>query len=374
MKGENISNGIIHTSDWHIWDKHKYSIDGSRLIQLKNSIIKIIKYAIHNNIKLIVVAGDIMNVNNPDENNMKILAELTIMCITNNIKIRYIMGDHDSNGINYSLESLNNFLSIGDTKDMLKIFPAVNNISVYSEISGCGVNIVYVPFQLKLKEAIILARKKKMHGYYNILFAHLGLNKAMASSGKRITNKITVNDLKGWDYVGLGDYHLAQRIGNIRYSGSVIRINWGERNDKKSFYYIKRNSDNSRKIKRISLLDIDFIEMKILYKNISKVILKIKNGLWNEKKIKNSFIKLFIYGNILSGDKIYIIKYELYKQGAKSVKEKIMGKYSLSEDKNKIDSLSMNVIDASEKYYKKNRKNKDNKELKFGLDLIQELI
>ena len=126
----------IHTSDWHVWNKHKYSINNSRTKQLTIILKRIVGYAIKRKIGMIVVAGDVMNVNNPDEYCLKILSSITRLCIDNKIMIRYLMGDHDTNGIDYSLESLHKILSVTDKK-WVRIYPAASNIPlVYTEIIG----------------------------------------------------------------------------------------------------------------------------------------------------------------------------------------------------------------------------------------------
>lgn len=333
---------IIQTSDWHLWDKHKYSINNSRMKKIIENIQFIIDYAIDNKVKMIIVCGDIFHIYNPNENVMKELAKLTKYAINSGIKMRYIPGDHDTNGEVYSLDTFKTLLDLKKSSDVKIILEnyyqeTVNNYDIY-----------YVPFQLNLKDKL---NSIEVNSKNSLLFSHFALNQAETSTGKKLDAKIKESDIKKWKYVGLGDFHKAQRIGNARYSGSIIKINRGEREDKKSFYVLTLS--NKIKIKRVYLDDIEFIDIHISYNDIKKIKL-------NEFKIDKSFIKLFIYGNIKDGSEIFNLKKRMYDKGASDVSEKII-KENVDEDKKKI-SFNTDVREASKQFYKDS-----NKKSKFGL-------
>jgi len=98
----------------------------------------------------------------------------------------------------------------------------------YYEKVEQNINIVYVPFGDNLLKTFKSIHKYKVNilsDNINLLFTHAGLNLAVASSGKKIEGNITEKMLRGWDYVGLGDFHRAQDMGNnIYYSGKIRKF------------------------------------------------------------------------------------------------------------------------------------------------------
>jgi len=58
---------FIHISDLHIYDKHKYSIDNSRLKMIKRNLNKISEFAISKLVNMVIITGDIFHTHNPDE-------------------------------------------------------------------------------------------------------------------------------------------------------------------------------------------------------------------------------------------------------------------------------------------------------------------
>ena len=357
----------IHTADWHFWDRHKFSINDSRLEDIKNNAIEIVTFAIKKKIDMIIVCGDVVNVFNPNEKTLKALAEIIEYAISNGVMLRLIMGDHDTDGETYSLESLK---KVYDVKHdfYLKIYPAVvNKEMIYTEKIK-GNNIVYVPYQKNMQNVLLDAKKKKLKGYKNLLFTHVGINAAYFSGLKAIKSKteIKIKIIDGWDYVGLGDYHLHQKIkSNIYYSGSIIRINSGERKDVKGFNVV-RFIDGELKVSKIKLNDIEFVEYYINYNKIQELMLEAKDN-----DYKNSIVDVYIYGDIGSGSKLVDLRNMLMKNGALDVRDKIVGS-KVEKIKNKKISLSLNPSEAVEKYLNL-EKVKSKKQKRYGIKIISEL-
>lgn len=376
---------FIHTSDIHIWDKHKYSINDSRLRKIEENLNVILNTAIKKEAKVIFIAGDIMNVYNPDEKNLKVFSKFASNCMLNNIKLRVVMGDHDTDGIHYSLESLKIVYDYKEDK-MLKIFPNKigSRVTVYTEMIEENVQAIYVPFQMYMNDAFIKARELRKKSCYNILVAHTGLDSSFYSQiakNKKYKAQTEINNkyLSGYDYVALGDYHLFQLVGNkkednIYYSGSIIRIHRGEREDQKSFNLIKLKN-NRTFVERILLDDIDFIDIKVNYNKIERILNKDFNK-WNGKFIKNSFINLSVYGNIKNMSDIFLLKKFLYDKGASNVNEKIISTNSIEvsdEDIDDVPLMSLSYEDIIIKYCKKyNKKNKSF--INFGIKKVKECL
>lgn len=338
---------FIHTSDWHIWDKHKYSINDSRLKQIIKNTKIIIKTAYEKKVGIVFVAGDIFEIANPYEKLFKVFVQLLNYAKKYNVKMRFISGDHDTDGINYSFESFSNIIKNYDD-DFIKLFGHKdNNVKQNIEYFEPNIKIYYLPFQENIKEQIKIYTKGLNKKYFNILISHFGIDMAKASSGKRIANQITADMLYEWDYVGVGDYHTYQKVGtkgNIFYSGSIIRVNRGERNDVKGFNYVVVKN-NKVKIEKIILNDIEFIEANIKYDNIdkyeNKIIKKFKN-----QSVKNSIVRITVRNVKGFGEKIPIIQNAFYLGGAKEVKIVYVDTVNdiIVDKENKYDNIDLTEI------------------------------
>ena len=121
---------FVHTSDWHIYDKHKYSKDGERLKELVCNCEEIIEGAANAECDRLIIAGDIFHHYNPSETLLQTFAKLISKAIQLNVKTRVIIGQHDTNGTVYSLQSLQNHLEamyskmgLSNMDEYLKIYP-----------------------------------------------------------------------------------------------------------------------------------------------------------------------------------------------------------------------------------------------------------
>lgn len=363
---------FIHTADWHIWDKHKYSIDNSRLHRIQKNIERIINVAIKNDIKLIIIAGDIFHISNPTEFLMNIFIDLIAEGIKNGIVFRVLVGNHDTNGIDYSIQSMDKIIKfIPETGKKFRIFsfkPGYD-ISIYTEQIG-GVNFIYVPWQKNIKFALAEAKKYKS-GYKNVLVTHTGVEGANVSSGYEPDSEVNKKLLDGYDYIALGDYHNAHRVNGTKahYSGSIFRLNWGEANDIKSFNII---DTESWKVKVLKLHDSQMINMSIDYVDIEELVAG--DMLLQEiagKGIKDSFIKLQVHGDILDGSDVIKLEKMLYESGALQIFTRLVeSDNEIVNDKN-ID-LSLSIDEAVIKYAESS--GYSDSDTQFGLDIITDIM
>ena len=350
---------IIHTADWHIYDGHKYSIDGSKLNDIFRNIMLIFTYAVElskksNEKVLILIAGDIFHYHNPNENLLRIFSQVCRYAIDNGLILRFITGNHDTNGINFSFESIKHIFKSKKVDGELlpmKIFPLTDKkITVYIEKIS-NVNFVYVPWQNNLSKALELAKLKREKNCKNILVTHCCVDGAVTNSGYEMKKqKITQKTLSGWDYVALGDFHKNQNITeNIWYSGSLVKMVWDERNDGKYFNVFDTNK--LTEIKRLKLPDSNFIQIELKYCEIKEFI-KNKIVEYNGKKIDGSFIKLIIKGKTNFGENISDVKRHLLECGAVMVNEKIITDERTENNNTESIDLELNIFDACIKYLK----------------------
>lgn len=341
---------FIHTADLHIYDKHKYSLDGSRLRIMEKNLRLMVKYAVKNKIKVIIIAGDIFHVSNPSEKLLKVLTKFVEIAILRGVSIRLLTGNHDTDGVNYSFESLSNIANIYTNVDKrnskkiitLRVLPLVpGKESIYSEIIE-NTNFVYVPWQENLSDVIIKSRKFKIKDKFNVLTTHGVVDKVSTNSGYLVKNKkLTTKTLSGWDYVALGDFHKNQGLGNnVYYSGSMVKTVWDERLSKRMFNVVTLDSLAGVSVKRVKIPDTEFIELKLNYSQIDKYLLDEISEI-NGVKILGSYIKLFITETTGYGEKIFKLKKILLGAGAADVFLKIVKK--LDDGIVKLDEDSANI-------------------------------
>lgn len=326
-----------------------------------------VKYAVKNNIDVIFVAGDIFHLYSPNERLLKILVWFIKLCYKYGVAVRFITGNHDTDGINYSVESLknlSNMYSFDTEYPMLGFYPLIpNETAIYTEQIK-GTNVVYVPWQNDMAGVLHDSKDfQKKNGTPSVLVTHCAVDGASTNSGYEMKRtKITKELLSGWDYVALGDFHKYQQVfDNCYYSGSIVKTVWDERHDKRSFNYvqIQKGIFNSVdvQIKRVNLPDDEFIELEMNYDTIdeyTKNVLVDVDG----KKIEQSWIKVYVSGNIGIGEKLNLLKVHLMKCGASDVQIKIIN--NLISDGKKVTKssdvkLNLDIRTACLEYMKQNK-------------------
>lgn len=348
---------IGHTADWHIYDQHKYSVNNSRLKEIKRNILLMIKYCIKNDVKLLFVAGDIFEIFNPSEKLLKVLASILRIAIDNGIKIRILMGNHDTDGIEYSFKSFKTLYGSGfeyqhhnDKDNMLLFFG--NERTFYFEDIG-DVRFVYVPWNDNMSDAIKQASiyKNKEHKR-NILITHCAIDGAVTSSNYEAKHtKVTQKLLSGWDLVLVGDFHKNQKIGsNIYYSGSPVKISWDERDDQRMFNVFETDDCS---LKRVKLPDVNFIQMELHYTDIDQFInTPEKLTHWNEKELAGSFVKVLVSGKIGMGEKLVVFEKYLYDCKVRNVNIRIIDNIKNNSQSSVSENIGFNldIKDACLKY------------------------
>ena len=96
--------------------------------------------------------------------------------------------------------------------------------------------IICVPYSRNVSNQVRLNRSK-------ILISHFGLNEGILNSGMSIVSDLSVKDLIGkYELVLLGHYHKPQEIVqdnfSLYYVGSLIQLDWGEKDDEKRFLVV----------------------------------------------------------------------------------------------------------------------------------------
>lgn len=201
-----------------------------RLSSIKNTLYYISEYCKKNNISNIKIGGDILH------------NKSLIYTIAQNMILEYI---RDNKDITFDVLTGNHDLSSRSSRSVsaLKALDHEPNVNGIHEVYKDNINdILYVPYMKGMVD-IIKNNKSKY------LISHFGLNEGILNSGISISSELKLSDLIGkYEIVLLGHYHLPQEIINefikLYYSGSIIQLDLGERNEEKRFLVIDTDNES----------------------------------------------------------------------------------------------------------------------------------
>ena len=240
---------IIHTADFHFSKTSPVPlttvIDGVppfpinlRTADAFEKVRKIFKFAVKNKVRYVVISGDVYDTPAPPMWLKSKVARHINYLLSNKIYVIILIGNHDTDGITHTFS---------DSKELLidsKYLRIVDEPKVVSFSNGIRFSCLpYIKDGEELKKQLdrLTRLRKEKFTYHNVLVAHFGIDTAIVGS-KEIALKayIEPKDLRGWDYVAMGDYHRNQKVGDAKiqltneiwYSGSIQRMDMGERENK----------------------------------------------------------------------------------------------------------------------------------------------
>lgn len=225
---------ILHISDLHLGKK----INGYSLLEDQRYFLdKTIDYMNNNEIKHLIIAGDIYDVSSPAGEAINTFSEFLNSLKKNNIKAFIIAGNHDSNDrVGYGSELIRES-GIYINSDIKK---AINPISVdginYYLIPYANVTDINSAFNQSFSSyeeamAYVISLMELDKAKVNIAVSHqlvLPGNGKMLLGGSEepiigTISNISSSVYKDFNYTALGHIHRPQVVGeNIRYSGSPL--------------------------------------------------------------------------------------------------------------------------------------------------------
>lgn len=248
-----MSFTAVITSDLHLRSIDKYgkllpSGINSRLQDRLDNIKKSVDYALDQEVDFWICLGDVFDKINPAEFLRDKFIGLMGPLIKTGIPIIILIGNHDTD---YKVHS---FMTESKLLDTLNS-EALNIISESTLMKLKGVECLFLPFDTD--EAIteeLLKYKNK------IVFGHMGINGAMVSGTEYILSiGIKQTLFQPHRFAFLGHYHKGQVAKKWMYIGSIAKVDFGERNDKKGFIYLEA-SDTSIRHKFIDVNDRVFFQ------------------------------------------------------------------------------------------------------------------
>jgi len=263
---------LIATADIHLGSGK--SLGPNRNEDILNSLDQVIDYALRKRPKYFALIGDCYDYPSPSSSLRESIARRIKYLVDVNIHVLLLSGNHDFANGTHALSEMKELeidkLSIIDKcsnmfdDDMTWIFFPHNgaidskSVSWYSEISN---------FVEKKKK-----RKRIVLGHFPVVGSKLSSSNYRYKSSESVT-KETLKKLKA-DLILLGDIHKSQELfKNCYYVGSVDRIDFGEKNDQKSFIHVTREL----KVKRIKIKNrtmMHFIVGEDKYKSVKDAIVK----------------------------------------------------------------------------------------------------
>jgi len=342
---------FIHTADWHL-DKN------NRLSDFEKSIQQIEKFSKEKNIDFILIAGDIFHKRTPDNNARNVFYKFIKDIYP--IPVIVLVGTHDVSMNIHSLSPLKSLqvdnLLILDTLDIKVInFPSATLAILSIPYTTNKIDISSIQELIK-KLLSMNVDYKIILGHFSVIGAFDGIYTVSQNSKDIIVPK-DILDVDGIDYIALGHIHKPQTIGNIRYSGPIERVDFGEKDNEVGFYYIEDKNVSFIPLEvnpmiDLSLSSIDDIEKVELPKNaIIRVIVDSNNlgkDFYTVNNIKNILEEkdCNFYSVIFKQSNKDIDKIEDYKSKSRTWKDFVLEEIEKSEglDKELLKKLFFEII------------------------------
>lgn len=225
--------GDCHFHNWSQFSTVLPSGRNSRLQDAVDAIKQIEEYCEHNKVSTVVQVGDIFHSRTKIDADVYVAAYTAFESLSREVdELIILVGNHDIWGATAKENSLIPFSEFALVVDepMGYTFPvrkAKNKLVVSEHAFG-----VFNPFTHSVQEVV-----NKVPGA-DFGFAHQGINEATVGAFNiSVKAALSVNDFPklkyGWT---LGHYHKPQDVNeNVRYAGSILQNDFGERDENKSF-------------------------------------------------------------------------------------------------------------------------------------------
>lgn len=282
---------FVHTADIHFGVENYGKIDPktgihTRLLDFERALNACIDYAIEKKVDFFLFAGDAYKTAHPSPTQQRLLMGCFFRLYAAGIPVVIVVGNHDHPLSFGKAHALDVFKQL--PLDGFHVIAKPQTVSL--ETKHGPVNIVGIPWPTRntiaLKKQHILKSATEISGYLSqavssiiakladeldpaipaVLAGHLTVASGIFSGSEK--RAIYGNDpiflpsqlaIKPFDYVALGHLHRYQNLNPkgtcpIVYSGSVERVDFGERKEQKGFCHVTVTTDEKKK-----KTDLEFI-------------------------------------------------------------------------------------------------------------------
>ena len=225
---------FLVTADWHEGNfRNGPMIDGvnGRLLDIRDRIREILQYALSNNIKVIVILGDLFNDKSPSMIHLTYFAEFVREATENDITIVVLTGNHDVYKLQGQMHALAPFQKIQVPKLVV-----IDQLSDFRWELPKGLKIAFFPY-------IKSPQKEALASFLKPTDTALFMHGTISGASTRGCTELEMFDddvvphemlshLKG---VFAGHVHSCQHFENVYYPGSIERLTFEDEKDTKSF-------------------------------------------------------------------------------------------------------------------------------------------
>ena len=290
---------IMHFADVHFGVENYGRFDPqtglpSRLVDFRDALNKAIDIALEADIELAVFAGDAYKSRDPNQTHQREFAACLSRLTAANIPIVMLAGNHDIPNMKGRANAIEIFGALMGGK--MRVFD-VPGVAVIQTKSGHSVQVAGMPYLIK---SLVLARdeykdkgvqdttklivEKYVESINNlaaqcdlslptILMGHFSVAHAKLSAGQvgYLTNEpevpLSALTQAPFDYVALGHIHRYQDLhkGNqppVVYSGSIERIDFGERKEDKGFALVELLKGDTE-VRHVTIPTRPFVEIEV---------------------------------------------------------------------------------------------------------------
>jgi exonuclease SbcD len=278
---------FIHTSDWHL-GRQFHSV--SLLDDQRHVLDQILQYIKEESVDAVIIAGDIYDRSIPPATAVDLLDDiLNKICTEQNIPVIIIPGNHDSaDRLGFAARQLKpaGLHIISDFDQMIE--------PVIIKVGGNEVNFFGIPFNdpesVRNHYSAEISSYDDAHKYLveqidavksdkalNVVISHCFIDGAAESESERPlsiggSDRVNYDHFKGFDYVALGHLHSPQYKGekHIRYSGSILKYSFSERNQKKGITLVEMDDSGLKQTTHIPLIPLR--DMRIIEGELNKIV------------------------------------------------------------------------------------------------------
>jgi exonuclease SbcD len=316
---------ILHTSDWHLGQKFK---GHERTEEHDRALDFILEIIVAQQIDILIVAGDIFDIGSPPNQARKQYYNFLSKLLKTSLRHVVITGgNHDSPSMLDAPKDLLQNMNIhivaaatdaaedeliclkndkGETECIVAAVPFLRDRDIFKNLDA---EELRHERSNRLKEGIkkhfevVVELVTKVEGYEKIPIVATG---HLTVTGSQMSDKQTniyVGNIENidtemfpslFDYVALGHIHRAQalnKVGNIRYSGSIIPLSFSEIQDKKSVTVLEFEG---KKMKKHKLFEIPTYrkllrlsgDKESIFQDIEKLDQRLKLQLEESDKLK----------------------------------------------------------------------------------------
>ena len=266
----------------------------SRLIDFRNALLQAMEIALEAGIELAVFSGDAYKTRDPNQTHQREFAQCLAKLTTAGVPVVLLAGNHDIPNTKGRANAIEIFGALSG--DKLKVFDTPG-LGVVTTKNGSQVQIVAMPYLIK---SLVLSREEnKDKGVQEttqlivdrytqgidalaascdpllptILMGHFSVTNAKLSANQvgYLTNEpevpLSTLTQAPFDYVALGHIHRFQDLNKgkqppVVYSGSIERIDFGERAEEKGFALVDL-AKGATEVKHVAVKTRPFVEIEV---------------------------------------------------------------------------------------------------------------